>query len=111
MHTSFIPYVITTGYDTPSLIDLYQFIVPRYADQWRNLGAALGMEEYQLEIISREYAQNPAACCRAMFSQRLIWMHHVLSIPLTWGKLNDAITLIKKSLASNDNSQVGMYRA
>jgi len=69
------------------------------------------MEEYQLEIISRDYAQNPTACCRVMLSQRLMWMHHVLSMPLTWGKLDDAISLIKKSMVSNDNSQGGTHCA
>ncbi|XP_065916874.1 uncharacterized protein [Dysidea avara] len=86
--------------DRPSLVDIYRVIVPQYADQWRSLGAALGVEECQLEMISQDNAHNPTTCCRAMFSK---WL--TLKRSATWGKLDDAISLIKTGVVSTNNVQ------
>jgi len=90
--------IILSGDDKPSLVDIYQIIVPQYAAQWRSLGVALGIEEYQLEMIAQDNADNPSrarTCCREMFSK---WLATTRSS--TWGKLDDAISLVKAGAVS-----------
>jgi len=84
------------GNDVPSLLDLYRSVVPQYAVHWELLGVELGLEQHHLEIISRNNAYNPNRtedCCSAMLQK---WLKEI-PFP-TWGKLDDAINLIKPSL-------------
>ena len=78
------------------MVDLYLSVVPRYAVHWERLGGVLGLEKHHLEIISQDNAYNPKrteACCIAMLQK---WLDDIPSP--TWGKLDDAINLLRPSL-------------
>jgi len=98
MFVGFIVYVLDkelffiyfhVGDDRPTSLQLHSHFIEKYASQWEKLGILLGLEDYHIEIISRDNENNPKrceACCNRVLEK---WL---LEIPSpTWGKLDDAI--------------------
>ena len=83
------------GDDIPELCDLHKYIVPQYAARWEALGAFLGLKSYEIDVISKDYANRSADGCAVMLRK---WLQKV-DQP-TWGKLDDAINLLKPSSTS-----------
>ena len=84
------------GDDIPELCDLYKNIIPQYAAYWEALGAFLGLKDYEIAVISRDYANRSTESCAAMLRK---WLQK--GDQPTWGKLDDAINLdLKPSLTS-----------
>jgi len=94
----------TVGDDTPSFLDLYGKIFPQYATYWETIGAALGLDQHYLDIISQDNAYNPRRtqdCCYAMLKK---WMKSSPSPTLR--KFEDAISSTMEALTiapSEDN--------
>ena len=90
--------------------DLYSNVVEQYAKDWKRLGLELGLEDYEVDIISanNEYHSNKVVVCSIAILER--WLR-VASSP-TWGKLDDAIKKIKKSktgpMLTDSSASTGM---
>ena len=76
--------------------ELSLHIIHQYASHWKDLGALLGLEDYHIANIAKDYPCDSVDACRKML---MLWLQHVPSP--TWGKLDDAITSLKMVLASN----------
>jgi len=82
------------GNDRPHLNDLYINVIPQYAARWEALGAILGLKDYEIAVISKDFANRGSIeGCAAMFMK---WLQS--GDQPTWGKLDDAINLLKLSL-------------
>ena len=81
--------------------DLNRHIVEQHAAQWERLGLELGLKDYHIANISKDYPNKSVTCCRVMLEQ---WLREIPSP--TWSKLDDAIKNIKLpsaiSLVSTD---------
>lgn len=95
-------YVINTGDDKPSLVDLYSGVVHPYAAQWEQLGLMLGLPDDCIANVSAKHRARPnqsATCCRVMLQE---WFK--MDPACTWGKLDDVI----KTLATDTLFNEGM---
>ena len=60
-------------------------VIHQHVEHWENLGILLGLQDYDIANIARDYPKSVDAC-REMFT---VWLQTVSSP--TWGKLDDAI--------------------
>ena len=86
---SFVP----TGDDRPELGDLFVNVIPQYAAHWEAFSAILGLKDHEIAAISNDNANQSTEGCAAMLRK---WLQSV-DQP-TWGKLDDAISLLRPSL-------------
>ena len=77
---------IYTVSKTPLLGDLYEHITPKYATDWKVIGALLGLPREELKIIEHDNHYKAVACCNAMLEK---WLD--LDCAATWKKILDAI--------------------
>ena len=82
--------------------ELSLHVIHQYASHWKDLGALLGLEDYHIANIAKDYHSHSVDACRKML---MLWLQHAPSP--TWGKLADAIALLKMALASNPS---GMFK-
>ena len=75
-------YVILTENSTPLLKDLYQYITPRYASDWKVIGTLLDIPTGELKIIEAGYPTNIKWCCNQMMEK---WLE--MDSTASWGKL------------------------
>ena len=61
----------TVLYSHPLLKDLYQYITPRYASQWKVIGTLLGIQSEELQTIEAGYPTNVQWCCNQMLQKWL----------------------------------------
>jgi len=87
---------IPPGNDRPELGDLFINVIPQHAAYWEALGVILGLKDYEIAVISRDYANRSTEGCTAMLMK---WLQSV-DQP-TWGKLDGAINLLR-SLSDPD---------
>ena len=66
----------------PSLKDLYQYITPRYAADWKVIGTLLGLPSATIEVIEHDNHHKAAKCCNAMLNK---WLQ--VDTTASWGKL------------------------
>ena len=69
---------------------LNRHIVEQQAAQWERLGLELGLKDYHIANISKDYPNRSVTCCREMLQK---WLK--IDRSATWGKLYDAIKNIK----------------
>ena len=71
---------------------MYRYVVPKYAHEWRYLGALLKFEQAELEIIFSDYRNDSKECCRSLLSQ---WLnkHHDASWNQLFSAINDIPSL------------------
>ena len=82
--------------------DLTKHIVEQQAAQWEKLGVELGLKNYHIANISKDYEHNPhraVTCCREVL---LKWLD--IDSSATWSKLDDAVKNIKLSSATNPDT-------
>ena len=96
---------VVTGDDHPTLRDMYIVVVPRCAVKWRDLGLALGVESFHLDLI---HVDHPNSC---EHSCRLVLMRWLETDPsATWSKLIDAIEVISHATSKLEgNGHMYMY--
>jgi len=86
--------LVPPGDDRPGLGDLYINVIPQYAARWEELAAILGLKYYEIDNISKDYANRGSIeGCAAMMMK---WLRKDLTA--SWGKLDDAINLLRPSL-------------
>ena len=78
------------GDDIPSMKDLKRYIVKQQSSLWKRIGQELGLNECDIDLISKKY-KNKSNCCTAMLEQ---WLREIPSP--TWGQLDDAIMSVEK---------------
>ena len=59
---------ISIGYKRPTHRDLYKYVVPKYAHEWRFLGTLLKFDQAHLDIIYSDYRNDSKECCRRLLS-------------------------------------------
>ena len=84
------------GDDTPEAIDTNRYVVPYCATKWRELGEALGMSPFQLNIINVDHPNSCEERCKAMLRK---WVEYDSSA--TWGKLVDSVNTIHCKVPSS----------
>lgn len=69
----------------------------QYAAKWMHIGVRLGLQQYELDIISKDHVNSPyrlTYCCMEMLK---LWLHNAPSgLPL-WGELDDVIRSLSPS--------------
>ena len=78
----------------PLLKDLYQYITPRYASQWKVIGTLLGLHSEELETIEAGYPTNVHWCCNQMLQK---WLRE--NVSASWNEMLKVIespAVIKK---------------
>ena len=85
--------LVPPGDDRPGLGDLYINVIPQYAARWKALGAIVGLKDYEIDNISEDYANRSIEGCAAMLMK---WLRK--NPTASWGKLDDAINLLRPSL-------------
>ena len=79
-------YIIHIGKEKPEIKDLYKYVVPKWASQWRELGTQLDVAQHLMNIIERDYPKDCKGCCIKLFSD---WLDSNPSA--SWG---DVITAV-----------------
>ena len=91
-----------TGDDRPELDDPFINVVPQFADTPQSvdllkaLGAILGLKDNEITDIFKSYTCQSTKCCKAVLNKWLQSDDHP-----TWGKLDDAINLLRPPLAES----------
>jgi len=75
-----------TASSIPLLKDLYEFITPQYASDWKVIGILLGLPSGELKSIETGYPTNVKWCCNQMLEK---WLEADPSA--SWEKLFKAI--------------------
>ena len=65
---------------------MYKYVIPKYAHEWRYLGALLHFEQSELDIINSDYHNDARNCCGRLLST---WLEKVSNA--TWNQLLSAI--------------------
>ena len=79
-------YLLCIVIEVPSLRDLYRYVTPQYATEWKAIGAELGFSDPKLNIIRANHPCSIKDCCNEMLSQ---WLR-IDSTP-SWKKIFNAI--------------------
>ena len=66
----------------PKLKDLYQYITPQYAADWKVIGTLLGLPSEELKAIEAGYPTNVKWCCNQMLER---WLE--VNPTASWEKL------------------------
>ena len=83
-------FTCSPGDAKPDWRDLNVSVIPKYAAHWENLGVFLGLEQYEIDVISKDNANHGAVeGCTEMMRK---WLQSVEQP--TWGKLDDAVKLL-----------------
>ena len=80
--------------------ELTQNIIYQYAAHWEDLGLLLGLEDYVINNIAKNFRNECVDACREMFRE---WLQNGTSP--TWGRLDDKIKSLMKILASKPRSK------
>ena len=79
-------YLCCTVNTTPLLKDLYQYITPNYAADWKVLGTLLNLNSGELRAIEGAFPTNLKWCCNNMLEK---WLE--VDLNATWKKMLEAI--------------------
>jgi len=86
----FASYIIVintcTAASTPLLKDIYQYITPQYAADWKVIGTLLGLPTGELKRIEAGYPTNVKWCCNQMLEK---WLE--VDSSASWSKLLSVI--------------------
>ena len=83
---------ILIEYKRPTLRDVYKYVVPKYAHEWRFLGGLLHFEQAELDIIFSDFRNDSKECCRRLL---FIWLDKYSDA--SWNQLVSAIDEIYQS--------------
>ena len=73
-------------YKTPTLHDVYKYVVPKHAHMWEHLGALLHFSQAELDIILANYFYDNKKCCGKLLS---MWLQK--NCDASWDQLLTAI--------------------
>ena len=78
---------------TPLLKDIYEYITPQYAADWKVIGTLLGLPSGELNSIEAGWPTNVNWCCNQMLGK---WLE--TDAFASWGKLFTVIESSKKEV-------------
>ena len=85
--------IFSTATSTPLLKDLYEYITPQYATDWKVIGTLLGLPMEEQKITERDY-NKVVSCCNAMLEK---WLE--VDPSASWNKL---LNVIQSPAVSNN---------
>ena len=88
------------GYDKPTIQELSQHVIHQFAAHWKDLGALLGLRDYEIANIASDYRYQCVDSCREML---MLWLQNDASP--TWGKLDDTIHSLMAILSYNPSGR------
>ena len=95
-------FIVATS--TPLLKDLYEYVTPCYAAEWRVLGTLLGLTTEDLKIIQHDNHHKAVPCCNAVLEK---WLE---KDPFaSWNKLLGVIQSDAMALATDQVAERGDY--
>ena len=65
---------------------MYKYVIPKYAHNWRYLGASLHFDHAEMEIIFSDFCNDSKECYRSLLSR---WLEK--STDASWDQLFSAI--------------------
>ena len=83
---------MSVEYKRPTIRDVYKYVVPKYAHEWRFLGGLLHFDQAELDIIYSDYRNDAKECCRKLLC---IWLER--DPDASWNQLASAIDEIQQS--------------
>ena len=92
--TKYFKFVVNT---TPLLKDLYQYITPQNAADWKVIGTLLGLPSGTLQAIEAGYPTNVKWCCNQMLEK---WLS--MDTTASWSKLFTVIESPAVSCSAQD---------
>ena len=78
--------LLSVGYKRPIVSDMYKYVVPEYAQNWRYLGTLLGFKHVEMEFIFNDFHNDSEECCRLLL---LRWLNK--NPDASWDQLFSAI--------------------
>jgi len=83
-----------TGIHKPSMKDIANCVVVRWASKWKEIARQLNIEEYLIRNIEKDYPSNCVQCCEIMLSDWLEQSRHP-----TWEMLINALDQVSENFA------------
>ena len=81
----------------PKMSELLKIVIPKVAAHWDTLAYCLNFEVSRVEIIKKQFHDDPEESCKGVF---IHWLTSDEGIsPKTWGKLLETLKDIKKLTA------------
>ena len=62
---------VNLGRERPKIKDISNYVVPKWASKWRQLGRQLNIEKHLMDNIECNYPADCENCCSNMFSKWL----------------------------------------
>ena len=78
--------ILLTVSSAPLLKDLYEYVTPEYATDWKTIGILLGLFSEDMNIIEYDKRHVAVHCCNAMWEK---WLE--VDKTATWEKVFAAI--------------------
>ena len=82
--------IFLTGTRPPSLADLHNHVIPKYAHHWKKLASNVGLPLSVIQTIEYSFPNDPVRCCEKMFEH---WLEQ--DIHASWEKLLNTIDKIR----------------
>ena len=60
-----------TGKEKPKLKDIDNYVVPKWASKWRQLGAQLKIPRHLMDNIEHDHPNDCESCCSKIFAEWL----------------------------------------
>ena len=73
--------------------DIEDYVVPKLATQWKELGKQLNIDQYSLNILQKDYPNDCKKCCSKMLGD---WLEENTRQNATWEILHNAIDKLQK---------------
>jgi len=78
--------IFLTGTARPSLADLHNHVIPKYAHHWKKLASNIDLPLSTIQTIEYNFPNSATRCCEDMFET---WIEQ--DINASWDKLLNAI--------------------
>ena len=59
------------GKEKPNIKDLHNYVVPKWASKWRQLGTQLNIDQHLMDNIGHDHPSDCENCCCEMFTEWL----------------------------------------
>ena len=74
------------GKEKPNIKDINNYVVPRWAPKWKQLGIQLDIDKHRMDVIEKDLPVDCKDCCIRMFSEWLdintaaCWEHIIIAV-------------------------------
>ena len=92
------------GNKHPCLKELYRYVTPLYAAEWREIGIGLGLSDPQLKVIRADHPTSTRDCCNNMLT---VWLQ--VDPAASWEKVFNAIDSLTVSSGTYLHTYICTY--